>query len=447
MRNPRMLGRLRYVVAAVAVAGAAAGAVQLAGPGGVAAQPAKPAKVSIGIVTFLSGAAAGPFGVPARNGAEILVEALNEGKVPAPYADKGIGGVPIETVFVDEAGGATRQVTELRNLIQRQQVDLVIGYISSGDCLAVAPVAEELKKLLVLFDCGTPRIFEDRAYRYVFRTAGHAVLDSVGAARYVLARKPGLKTIAGINQNYAWGQDSWNDFRAAMLALKPDVKEVSVQFPKLFAGQYGAEISALLGAGPEVVHSSFWGGDMEALILQGAPRGLFDKTQVLLTPGETVLARLGRRLPDGIMVGARGPHGPFAPDNELNRWLIAAYQDRYNTPPTYPVYHMAQAILGVKAAWEKAMKAAGGRWPTTDQVIAAFERLTFESPSGPIAMSLGNGHQAVESVAYGATKFDPATGRSRVVDVVRYGAACVNPPEGVKSLDWITSGFKGAKCP
>ncbi len=58
--------------------------------------------------------------------------------------------------FLDEAGGTTKQVTEYRNLVQRD-VDLVIGYISSGDCLAVAPVAEELKKLTMFFDCGTPR--------------------------------------------------------------------------------------------------------------------------------------------------------------------------------------------------------------------------------------------------------------------------------------------------
>ena len=117
--------------------------------------------VKIGIVTFLSGAAAGPFGVPARNAAEVLVEALNGGKVPAPYTAKGLGGAPIELVFIDEAGGTTKQVTEFRNLVQRENVDLVVGYISCGDCLAVAPVAEELKKLTVFFDCGTPRIFED----------------------------------------------------------------------------------------------------------------------------------------------------------------------------------------------------------------------------------------------------------------------------------------------
>src|SRR5215208_1327980 len=153
------------------------------------AAPAAEAKpFRIGIVTFLSGGAAGPFGVPARNGAETVVEALNAGKLPAPYATKGLGGRPIEVVYIDEAGGTTKQVTEYRDLVQRQNVDAVIGYISSGDCLAVAPLADELKKLTIFFDCGTPRIFEDGSYKYLFRTGAHAAMDNVAAARYLLAR-------------------------------------------------------------------------------------------------------------------------------------------------------------------------------------------------------------------------------------------------------------------
>ena len=117
--------------------------------------------IKVGIVTFLSGPAAAPFGVPAKNSAELMVEALNAGKVLAPYATKGFGGEALEAVIIDEAGTTTTQVTEFRNLVQRSNVDVVIGYVSSGNCLAVAPVAEELKKLTNFFDCGTPRIFED----------------------------------------------------------------------------------------------------------------------------------------------------------------------------------------------------------------------------------------------------------------------------------------------
>jgi branched-chain amino acid transport system substrate-binding protein len=59
-------------------------------------------------------------------------------------------------------------VQELGNLYDREKVDAVVGYVGSGDCLAVAPVAEEMKKFLILYDCGTPRIFEDGKYAYVF---------------------------------------------------------------------------------------------------------------------------------------------------------------------------------------------------------------------------------------------------------------------------------------
>src|SRR6266853_4964688 len=135
-----------------------------------------------------------------------------------------------------------------------------------------------LKKFTDFFDCGTPRIFEDASYKYVFRTSSTATMDSVGAALFVKNAKRGFRSIAGLNQNYAWGQDSWNDFEASMKQLVPGVEVKTSQMPKLFAGQYNAEISALLGSGADVIHSSFWDGDLEALILQGAPRGLFDKS-------------------------------------------------------------------------------------------------------------------------------------------------------------------------
>src|SRR5438552_2041661 len=296
-----------------------------------AASLAQEAPLKIGVVTFLSGPAASPFGVPARNAAEIMVEMLNGTKVPAPYAARGFGGAALQMQLVDESGPATTHVTEFHNLAQRDNVDMVIGYVSSGNCLAVAPVAEELKKLTVFFDCGTPRIFEEKSYKYVFRTASTATMDSVGAALYVKELKAGkIKSIAGVNQNYAWGQDSWVDFEASMKQLAPGVQVATSQ--------------------------------------------------------------------------------------------------------------MAQAILGTKAAWEKAQSANGGNRPTTDQVIAAFERLTFESPAGKVEMVIGAGHQAITETAYGVSKL--VKGKMTVANVRRYPATMVNPPDGVKASDWIANGFK-----
>ncbi len=426
----------RFVLSGSVAAAAAVAGLALAAEAQTKAE-SKPVK--IGLVTFLSGAAAGPFGVPARNSAELLADAINAGKLPAPYAKPGLGGAPISLVFIDEAGNTTKQVSEYRDLVQRQNVDLVIGYVSSGDCLGIAPVAEELKKLTILFDCGTPRIFEDATYKYVFRTSAHAGMDNVGAALYVLDNKPDLKKVAGINQNYAWGQDSWNDFEASVKTLKPSVQIATSQMPTLGAGQYGAEISALLSAAPDVTHSSLWGGDLEAFVLQAAPRGLFKKSTVVLTAGETAMFKLANQIPDGTIIGARGPHGVFAPDNELNRWFRRAYEQRYAVPASYPTYHMAQAILGLKAAYEKA-QAASGKAPTPEQVIASLEGLSFETPSGTVKMALGKGHQAVQGTAYGTFKLQ--SGKATLTNIKRYAPETVNPPEGVKTADWIKTSLK-----
>jgi branched-chain amino acid transport system substrate-binding protein len=404
----------------------------LAMPASLAQQPIK-----VGIVTFLSGPAAGPFGIPARNAAELTAELLNAGTVPAPYTQKGFGGTPIELVIIDEAGGPQKQVAEYRNLVPR--VDIVIGYISSGDCLAIAPVAEEQKKLTILFDCGTPRIFEDASYKYVFRTGPTGTMDNVSVALYLVERNPHVKSIAGLNQNYAWGQDSWADFENAMKTLTPGIEVKTSQMPKLFAGQFGAEITTLLGSGAEVIHSSMWGGDLEGLVLQGAPRGLFEKHKMVLSAGEPAINRLGTRIPDGTILGARGPFGPFAPDTDLARWLKTTYQDRYHIPPNYASFKMTQAILGVKAAYEKA-RGSGNEAPDQDKIIAAFENLTFEGPGGTVKMALGKGHQATMDAAVGTTRVEG--GQLKIVDIARYSADKVNPPDGVKSEAWIKSGLK-----
>ena len=402
------------------------------------AQDAKPLK--IGVITFLSGPAAGPFGVPAKNAADALVEAFNKGGIVPGYEQKGFGGRPIEVVYVDEAGGPTKVVTEYRNLVSRQEVDLVIGVISSGDCLAVAPVAEEMKKLTVLFDCATNRIFEENSYKYVFRTTTMATQENVAVARYVAEMYPNIKTFSGLNPNYAWGQDAWSDFTESMKMLKPQAQIATNMTPKLGAGQYGTEISALVASNAEIIQNSLWGGDLEAYILQAAPRGLLKKSPNVIICGETVLERLGAQLPEGTMIGARGPNGPFAPSTKLNLWFRKVYQDQYKALPVYSSYHMATAFLGAKAAYEKAAKTAGGKAPSDDEIIKAFEYLKFESVAGIVDMSLGKGHQAVQRVPMGTVRI--VDGKATLTNVKFYPPEQISPPDGVKSIDWIRGGFK-----
>jgi len=423
-------------------------AVTLASLGVAPAQQpaAAPAPVKIGIVTFLTGPAAAPFGIPGRNAAEVIIESLNAGKAPAPYTQVGLGGAKIEAKYVDEAGSTAQVVTEFRNLVQRDKVDVVLGFVSSGSCLAVAPVAEELQAFTVCEVSGTPRIFEEKPRKYVFRVNPHATMDNVAAAKYVLGKIKDVSVYSGINQNYAWGQDSWRDFNLAMKTLAPKATADKVLFPKLFAGEFGAEISALLTSNAQIIHSSFYDGDLEAFIYQSAARGLPQRTPIVFTTGETSLYRVGNKLPDGTFIGARGPHAMMAHPGPLNTWLQQIYTDRYSMAPVYPAYHMAQSLLGLKTAWEKAQAKKGGARPTTEEVSAAFEGIEFVTPSTTVRLAIGNGHQGISDTAYGTFRFDKAERKPELVDVVRYPAECVNPPADMDSVAWLEGSMKSAKC-
>ncbi|NBW69143.1 MAG: ABC transporter substrate-binding protein [Betaproteobacteria bacterium] len=400
----------------------------------------------VGIVSFLSGQAAESFGIPAVNGAKVLVDAFNKGQAPAPYNKKGFGGLTIEPIYVDENGGATKQVQELRNLYDRDKVDVVVGYVGSGDCLAVAPVAEEMKKFLILYDCGTPRIFEDGKYNYVFRTAAHATMDNVALARYLKAKNIPVKSFNMINQDYAWGQDSRTDFVLAMAKLYPDAKPGEDLLPKFGAGQYGTEISAIMAKPADLVHSSLWGGDLQALILQSAPRGMFKRSQVVLSAGDHVLPGLGDKVPDGTILGARGAYGLMAPKSALNDWWWDIYQKANNVYPVQAPYRMAQALMGLKLAVEKAMAANGGKKPTSEQLAAALKNSEWDSPAGKIRMVLGGGNQAIQETAIGRTKWDANKKMVMIEDIQRFPAECVNPPANMNSVEWLKAGFPGAKC-
>jgi branched-chain amino acid transport system substrate-binding protein len=69
-------------------------------------------EVVMAIPVFLTGAGAPAFGVPARNGAEIIIEAINRGTLPAPYdkSGKGLAGRQIKALIYDESGGGVKQV-------------------------------------------------------------------------------------------------------------------------------------------------------------------------------------------------------------------------------------------------------------------------------------------------------------------------------------------------
>jgi branched-chain amino acid transport system substrate-binding protein len=198
----------------------------------------------------------------------------------------------------------------------------------------------------------------------------------------------------------------------------------------------------------DVTHSSLWGGDLQAFVLQAAPRGLFQRTQVVFSAADHVLPGLGEKMPNGVILGARGAYGLMSPKSALNDWWWDLYSKAYNVYPVQAPYRMVQSLLGLKLAVEKAMAANGGKKPTGEQLAAALANSEWDSPAGRIRMALGDGHQAIQDTAIGKTRYDAAKKMVVLEDIQRFPADCVNPPPNMKSEDWIRAGFPGAKgCP
>ena len=101
----------------------------------------------------------------------------------------------------------------------------------------------------------------------------------------------------------------WRDFVGAMKVLAPKVTVDKVLFPKLFAGEYGAEVSTLLTSKSQALHTSFYDGDLESFVYQEQARGLDKRMTIIMTTGETAIWRLRDKMPDGTIIGAPGRMG------------------------------------------------------------------------------------------------------------------------------------------
>jgi branched-chain amino acid transport system substrate-binding protein len=397
----------------------------------------RPPEVKVALVDFVSGSVA-RSGMNAVNGGKLVIDQIN--------ARGGIGGVPMRALEADEAGTVEQVVRNYRRLVLDERVDAVIGYTSSASCLAIAPVADELRALTIVHTCGTYRLFEEQPRAYVVRAGSHGAADSVSAALYLLAVRPDLGTVAAINDDYAWGRDAWAMFAGALRRLRPGVQVVEELWPRPFVGEYSTEIRTLLAARPDAIFTSMWGVHLDVFIQQGQARGLFGTTLVVMSAGETALLSLGREVPPGIAMSGRGRYllSPDPARDELNRQFIADYTARYGEIPVYPAYRMAQAIYGLKAAWEAAIQARRGAWPSTEDVIAAFHDLSYRTPSGLVTTQAN--HDSRQDAVFGITsaRLDPRYGFPLLERVRVFPAERVNPPAGTRTREWIERGAWGS---
>ncbi|MEB3420655.1 ABC transporter substrate-binding protein [Salipiger marinus] len=387
----------------------------------------KPDTLKVGMTTFLTGSAS-VFGVPARDAMDLMVASLNEAG--------GINGVPVEVIYIDEGAGAEALTSEFRRV--SGEAEVMLSAISSGNCQTLAPLAEDLQVPNLMWDCGTQRIFEENDYKYVFRTQANATAEMMAAVVYLLKMKPDFQTIAVVNQDYAWGRDSWDIFSTALKAMKPEVEVLGEFFPKFGSPDFSTEISRLQALRPDVILSTSWGGDLDTFVQQAFQRGLMNSSTFVLPLAESSLERLGSSLPAGHVVGARGDHyflHPERRDDEDFKTFVSDFKESTGSIPIYSVFHAAQALEAMKAAYTRAIEENGTDWPTEDQLLAAFEGLEFQAYGRPITLREDN--QGIEAQLMGMSVQSGDYPFATLEDIMIFDGAQLLPPVGETSIEWI----------
>lgn len=393
--------------------------------------PGEPLKMAV--VGFTSGPAS-VFGVPTMNAAQMVVEQINsQGGI--------LGKRKIELTKVDE--NADQIAQQYRRLATQQNMDIIIGYISSANILTIAPIAEQLGQPTIVWDAGTNALFEKKIKRpkWTFRTAAHLSIDAIGAAQLLATSLPDVKTVAGVNQDYAWGRDNWAMFSQALKQLAPNIRITSSRFTPFGSSEYSSTISALVSEEPDFIYSSLWGGDLISFINQASNQGLFDVSLPCFSTGVHAFGVVPDQIPAGIMFGARGPHFPLGvyEDNPLQRRFTRNYRQQFGSPPfTHGTYHAWQAIHFYVSAIERYYKAIG-QYPDDETLMNTMEHSGLYTPSGFVQLARAGGHQAIESSFYGFSSKRQGSKYPELADPVWIAPEQVNPPVGLTTSEWISS--------
>ena len=262
----------------------------------LAALPAAAQKpIRIGYPVILSGPGA-LIGEPSLKGAQMFVEEIN--------AKGGVLGRKIELVVRDTKGNADEAVRVARDLILRENVDFLVGTLTSAEGPAVSPVAKENKIVFVVPVVKTDQLVAPaNLHPYVFRTASNTTIEGRSAAE-IMAKWTNVKRVATMSQDYAFGQDVTRAFVTHLKKLRPDIEIVDQQWPKLGEADYTPFINAQMAKKPEAVFTSLWGGHFVTFVKQAKP------LQVLRR-GEEQRGRRGRGRchRDGEGDGRRLPGG------------------------------------------------------------------------------------------------------------------------------------------
>jgi branched-chain amino acid transport system substrate-binding protein len=356
------------------------------------AEAQKPIKV--GMPMPLSGPPA-LFGEPASKGAQMFVEEIN--------AKGGVLGRKLELLVRDSKADANEAVRVARELILKDNVDFLVGTLTSAEGPAVSVVAKENK---IVFIAPIPKTDQltaaDKLHPYVFRVAATTTMEGRSAAE-IVAKWPVTK-VATVSFDYAYGQDVTRAFVEHLKKVKPSVEIVDQQWPKLGEQDYNPFINAQMAKKPEAIFSSIWGGFFVTYSKQAKALGVFDAIKYnFIGVGEAATPETTKSMGADYPVGIWGNSydafywGETPAHREYTARLAKYLKDEY--PSSWAI----QGYIGMQFLTE-AIKKAGS--VESDKVAKALLGLSVETPIGPLTIREKD-HQANRGQLYGKTVLDP----------------------------------------
>lgn len=375
-------------------------------PGAVSAQTGP---IKIGVPIPLSGPAA-LFGDPALKGARMYVEEVN--------AAGGVLGRKIELVVRDSKATPDEAVRVAREMILKENVDFLVGTLTSAEGPAVSTIAKENKIILIAPIPKTDQLTAPQnLHPYIFRTAANSTSEGRSCAE-IMAKWADVKKVAIIAHDYAYGQDINKEFTAHLKKLRPDVEVVDSQWPKLGEADYTPFINAQMSKKPDAIFSAMWGGHFVTWAKQAKPLGMFDAVKNRVVNGgeagsvEATRA-LGAEYPFGIIANAYDlpsyPGEPEAHKKYIERIKAFTKEDPPSSWPIMMYIGMQFLVEGIKKAGVV----------DNDKVAAALLGLTIETPIGKQTMRAKD-HQADRGEFYGEMIKDPAGGAAAVMKDAKY---------------------------
>ena len=340
----RVFGRLALGVAA---------AVLMCGP----AMAQGSGKVKIGLMLPLSGPAA-VLGEQGRDGFQLAVEELG----------KKLGGLDAEVIVVDDENKPDVAVNKAKELVERDQVDIVVGTTFSNVLMAIVKPVTDANKILISPNAGPSPLAGKACHKNFFSIAYQN--DQVHEVLGAYAQKQGFKKVALLAPNYQAGKDSLAGFKRS---YKGEV--VTELYSQLGQVDFSAELAQIAAASPDALFTFMPGGMGVNLVKQYRQAGLASLPflSAFTVDESTLPAQKEAAL--GFFGGAT-----WAPnmDNPQSKAFVAAYEKKYNSVPG--VY----AMQGYDAARlvDSAVKAVGGKVGDLDGMRKALEKADFQSLRG-----------------------------------------------------------------